>query len=141
MKRKQITLSLIKPDAIINNYTGVIIDIILKNNFYIKKINNIILSKKKAKEFYKEHQSKLFFKSLINFMTSSYIIIMILQKADAVNSLREIIGNTDPKKADINTIRNKYGTSIIYNAIHGSDSIKSAKREISFFYPKIDLLY
>ncbi|MDY6821522.1 MAG: nucleoside-diphosphate kinase [Deferribacterota bacterium] len=134
------TLAIIKPDAFKANYTGKIIDIILKNEFFIKAMKLVKLSEIEAKGFYQVHREKPFFNDLIKFMTSGPSIVMVLEKENAVEEWRALMGETDPKKAKEGTIRALYGHDIEKNAVHGSDSNENAHNEIAYFFPQIDLL-
>tara|TARA_B100001057_G_C22697843_1_gene890463 strand:- start:525 stop:926 length:402 start_codon:yes stop_codon:yes gene_type:complete len=128
------TLSIIKPDAVERNLTENIKDIFVKNNLKIKESKKIHLTKDEAAEFYKIHQSKPFFNDLCNYLSSGPIIVIILEGANAVLANRKLMGATDPKDAEENTIRKLYGISIDKNSVHGSDSLVNAKKEIEFFF-------
>ena len=128
------TLSIIKPDAVERNLADEIKAFFVKNNLKIKKDKKIQLSKEEAAEFYKTHQSKPFYDDLCSYLSSGPIIAMILEGENAVLQNRSLMGATDPKKAEENTIRKLYGISIDKNSVHGSDSIDNAKKEIDFFF-------
>ena len=128
------TLSIIKPDAVERNLIEKIKNIFIKNNLNIKESKKIHISKDEAAEFYKVHQSKPFYNDLCLYLSSGPIVVMILEGKDAVIKNRKIMGATDPKNADENTIRKLYGISIDKNSVHGSDSSENAKKEISFFF-------
>lgn len=128
------TLAIIKPDGIKN--IEKIIDLIYKNDLKIKEYKLEKLNKEILKEHYAHLLDKPFYKQLEEYMTSGYVAIMILEGENAVEKLRNLMGPTDSKKADKNTIRGLYGTDITYNAIHGSDSIESANIEIKRFFKK-----
>ena len=128
------TLSIIKSDAVERNLTEEIKKIFIKNNLKIKENKKIHLSKDEAAEFYKVHQSKPFYNDLCAYLASGPIVVMILEGEDAVLSNRKLMGATNPKDADENTIRKLYGISIDKNSVHGSDSIENAKKEIQFFF-------
>ena len=128
------TLSIIKPDAVERNLVEKIKNIFTKNNFVIKDSKKIHLSKDEASEFYKVHQSKPFYNDLCNYLSSGPVVVMILQGENAVASNRKLMGATNPKDAEENTIRNLYGISIDKNSVHGSDSVENAKKEIEFFF-------
>ena len=128
------TLSIIKPDAVERNLTEEIKKIFIKNNLKIKENKKIHLSKDEAAEFYKVHQSKPFYNDLCAYLASGPIVVMILEGEDAVLSNRKLMGATNPKDAEENTIRKLYGISIDKNSVHGSDSIENAKKEIQFFF-------
>ena len=128
------TLSIIKPDAVDRNLTEEIKNIFEKNKLQVKDSKKIHISKDEAADFYKVHQSKPFYNDLCSYLSSGPIVVMILEKEDAILSNRKIMGATDPKKADEGTIRKKFGISIDKNSVHGSDSIENAKIEINFFF-------
>ena len=128
------TLSIIKPDAVERNLIEEIKSIFIKNDLIIKDNKKIHISKEEAAEFYKVHQSKPFYNDLCNYLSSGPIVVMILEGKDAIVKNRKIMGATDPKKADENTIRKLYGISIDKNSVHGSDSTDNAKKEINFFF-------
>ena len=128
------TLSIIKPDAVERNLIEEIKSIFIKNDLMIKDNKKIHISKEEAAEFYKVHQSKPFYNDLCSYLSSGPIVVMILEGKDAIFKNRKIMGATDPKKADENTIRKLYGISIDKNSVHGSDSSDNAKKEINFFF-------
>jgi nucleoside-diphosphate kinase len=128
------TLSIIKPDAVERDLADEIKAFFVKNNLKIKKDKKIQLSKEEAAEFYKVHQSKTFYDDLCSYLASGPIIAMILEGENAVLQNRGLMGATDPKKAEENTIRKLYGISIDKNSVHGSDSVENAKKEIEFFF-------
>ena len=128
------TLSIIKPDAVERNLADEIKDIFKKNNLNVKDSKKIHISKDEASEFYKVHQSKPFYNDLCSYLSSGPIIVMILEGENAVLANRKLMGSTNPKDAEQNTIRNLYGISIDKNSVHGSDSIENAKKEIEFFF-------
>ena len=128
------TLSIIKPDAVERNLVEEIKDIFKKNNFKIKDSKKIHLTKDEASEVYKVHQSKPFYSDLCSYLSSGPIVVMILEGKDAVITNRKIMGATNPKDAEENTIRKLFGVSIDKNSVHGSDSIENAKKEIEFFF-------
>ena len=128
------TLSIIKPDAVERNLTEKIKDIFIKNKFNIKDLKKIHITKDEAAEFYKVHQSKPFYNDLCSYLSSGPIVVLILEREDAVKTNRKIMGATNPKDAEENTIRKLYGISIDKNSVHGSDSVDNAKKEIDFFF-------
>ena len=128
------TLSIIKPDAVERNLIEEIKSIFIKNDLRIKDNKKIHISKEEAAEFYKVHQSKPFYNDLCSYLSSGPIVVMILEGKDAIVKNRKIMGATDPKNADENTIRKLYGISIDRNSVHGSDSSENAKKEINFFF-------
>jgi len=128
------TLSIIKPDAVERNLITEIKSIFTKNNLKIVENKKIHITKDEASEFYKVHQSKPFYDDLCNYLSSGPIVVMILEGENAVLANRKLMGSTDPKKAEDNTIRKLYGISIDKNSVHGSDSLENAKKEINFFF-------
>ncbi len=134
MSNQERTLSIIKPDAVERNLVEKIKDVFLKNNFSILEIKKLHITKDEAAEFYKVHQSKPFYSDLCTYLSSGPIVVMILESEDAVVKNRKLMGATDPKKADDNTIRKMFGISIDKNSVHGSDSLENAKKEINFFF-------
>ena len=133
MKNEQ-TLSIIKPDAVERNLAEDIKNIFIKNNLKIIDNKKIHITKDEAAEFYKVHQSKPFYNDLCTYLSSGPIVVMILEGENAVLANRKLMGATNPKDADENTIRKLYGISIDKNSVHGSDSIENAKKEIEFFF-------
>ena len=134
------TLAIIKPDAVANGYSGAIIDIIIKAGFKIRAIRMIQLTKSSAEGFYAVHKERPFFGELVEYMTSGPCIPIALEKTNAVEDYRKIIGATDPAKADEGTIRKLYAKDIQSNAVHGSDSDENAKKEIAHFFSNNELL-
>ena len=128
------TLSIIKPDAVERNLADDIKNIFIKNNLAIKESKKIHITKDEASEFYKVHQSKPFYSDLCSYLSSGPIVVMILEGENAVMANRKLMGATNPKDAEENTIRKLYGISIDKNSVHGSDSIENAKKEINFFF-------
>ena len=128
------TLSIIKPDAVERGIEESIKKIFVDNNLKIVEEKKIIISKTEAEEFYKVHQSKSFYNDLCNYLSSGPIIVMTLEGNDAVKLNRKLMGATNPKEAEKDTIRGLYGISIDKNSVHGSDSVKNAKIEIEFFF-------
>ena len=128
------TLSIIKPDAVERNLVDNIKNIFSKNNLKIKESKKIHITKDEAAEFYKVHQSKPFYSDLCTYLSSGPIVVMILEGENAVLANRKIMGSTNPKDAEANTIRKLYGISIDKNSVHGSDSIDNARKEIKFFF-------
>ena len=128
------TLSIIKPDAVERNLEEKIKSFFEHKNLKILKSKKVKITKEEAEEFYKVHQTKSFYKDLCNYLSSGPIIVMILQGEDAISKNRELMGNTDPLKAEKDTLRKMYGLSIEKNSVHGSDSLKNAKIEMSFFF-------
>ncbi len=134
MSNLEKTLSIIKPDAVERNLVEEIKSIFVKNNLYIKESKKIHITKDEASEFYKVHQSKPFFNDLCVYLSSGPIVVMILEGENAVTTNRKLMGATNPKDAEDNTIRKLYGISIDKNSVHGSDSLDNAKKEIAFFF-------
>ena len=128
------TLSIIKPDAVERNLTEEIKQFFLNNNLKIKSTKKIHITKDEAAEFYRVHQTKPFYNNLCNYLSSGPIVVMILEGNNAVLLNRKLMGATDPKMAEENTLIKKYGISIDKNSVHGSDSLENAKKEISFFF-------
>ena len=128
------TLSIIKPDAVERNLDGEIKSFCEKNNLKIIKSKKVKISKEEASEFYKVHQTKPFYGELCNYLSSGPIVVMILEGENVVSKNRQLMGATDPKKAEDGTLRKMYGLSIDKNSVHGSDSVENAKIEINFFF-------
>ncbi len=134
MSNLEQTLSIIKPDAVERNLDQEIKNIFLSNGFKIAKEKKIQLEKSDAEKFYKVHETKPFYNDLCAYLSSGPIVVMILEKENAVLLNRELMGATNPKEAKEGTIRKKYGISIDKNSVHGSDSPENAKIEIDFFF-------
>ena len=134
MSNLEQTLSIIKPDAVGRELQSKIKDEFIKSGFAIIKEKKIHITKIEAEEFYKVHQSKPFYNDLCEYLSSGPILVMVLEKFNAILDNRELMGATDPKKAAEDTIRKKYGISIDKNSVHGSDSLENAKKEIEFFF-------
>ena len=134
MSKIEQTLSIIKPDAVERNLEDNIKKIFIENNLVIKETKKIQITKDEAAEFYKVHQSKPFYNELCSYLSSGPIVVMILEGKNAVALNRKLMGSTDPKNAEENTIRKLYGISIDKNSVHGSDSPENAKNEINFFF-------
>ena len=128
------TLSIIKPDAVERNLEDKIKSFFESNNLKITKSKKVKISKEEASEFYKVHQTKPFYNDLCNYLSSGPIIVMILEGENAVLKNRELMGATDPLKANEGTLRKMYGLSIDKNSVHGSDSVENGKIEIDFFF-------
>ena len=127
------TLSIIKPDAVERNLDGQIKEIFLTNGFRIVQEKKIQIEKQEAEKFYKVHETKPFYDDLCSYLSSGPILVMVLEKENAIFANRELMGSTNPKDAMEGTIRKKFGISIDKNSIHGSDSPENAKIEIDFF--------
>ena len=134
MSNLEQTLSIIKPDAVERNLENEIKEIFKNNGFLIVKEKKIQIEKSEAEKFYKVHETKPFYNDLCEYLSSGPIVVMALEKKNAVLKNRELMGATDPKDADEGTIRKKYGISIDKNSVHGSDSVENAKIEIDFFF-------
>jgi nucleoside-diphosphate kinase len=134
MSNPERTLSIIKPDAVERNLVENIKSIFIKNNLTIKEDKKIHITKEEAAEFYKIHQSKPFYEDLCTYLSSGSIIVMILEGEGAIALNRKLMGATNPKDAEPDTIRKLYGISIDKNSVHGSDSVDNAKKEINFFF-------
>ena len=134
MSKLEQTLSIIKPDAVERNLDNKIKEIFKSNGFKIINEKKIQIEKSEAEKFYKVHETKPFYNDLCSYLSSGPIVVMILEKEDAVKANREIMGSTNPKDAAEGTIRKKFGISIDKNSVHGSDSIENAKIEIDFFF-------
>jgi len=134
MSNTEQTLSIIKPDAVERNLIDDIKSIFIKNNLKITDNKKIHITKEEAAEFYKVHQSKPFYNDLCVYLSSGPILVMILEGEDAILANRKLMGATNPKEAEENTIRKLYGISIDKNSVHGSDSVENAKKEIDFFF-------
>ena len=131
------TLSIIKPDAVERNLDNKIKSFFEKNNLKILKSKKVKISKEEASEFYKVHQTKPFYNELCNYLSSGPIVVMILEGENAISKNRQLMGATDPLKAEEGTLRKMYGISIDKNSVHGSDSFTNGKKEIDFFFGKI----
>ena len=134
MNESEQTLSIIKPDAVERNLQDEIKNEFNKNGFVISKEKKINISKQEAEQFYKVHETKPFYNDLCEYLSSGPIIVMSLQKKNAVLDNRKLMGATNPKEAEKGTLREKYGISIDKNSVHGSDSVENAKIEIDFFF-------
>ena len=134
MSNLEQTLSIIKPDAVERNLENEIKKIFISDGFKIIKDKKIQITKSEAENFYKVHQTKPFYNDLCAYLSSGPIVVMILEKENAVLGNRDLMGATNPKDAEEGTIRKKYGISIDKNSVHGSDSVENAKIEINFFF-------
>ena len=134
MSNTEQTLSIIKPDAVERNLDNEIKQMFIKNGFNIFKEKKIQIDKSEAEKFYKVHETKPFYDDLCTYLSSAPIVVMILEKENAVADNRKLMGATNPNDAEEGTIRKKYGISIDKNSVHGSDSIENAKIEIDFFF-------
>ena len=134
MSNVEQTLSIIKPDAVERNLEVEIKEIFKNKGFQILKEKKIQIEKYEAEKFYKVHETKPFYNDLCDYLSSGPIVVMVLQKENAVKENRELMGATNPKDAVDGTIRKKFGLSIDKNSVHGSDSVDNAKIEINFFF-------
>ena len=134
MSNLEKTLSIIKPDAVERNLENEIKEMFKKNGFKIVNEKKIQIEKIEAEQFYKVHETKPFFNELCNYLSSGPIVVMVLEKENAVLDNRKLMGATNPKEAENGTIRKKYGISIDKNSVHGSDSLDNAAIEINFFF-------
>ena len=134
MSNSEQTLSIIKPDAVERNLDNEIKEMFKNKGFNIVKEKKIQIVKSEAEQFYKVHETKPFYNDLCVYLSSGPIVVMILEKENAVLGNRELMGATNPKDAEEETIRKKYGISIDKNSVHGSDSVENAKIEIDFFF-------
>ncbi|HSF19492.1 MAG TPA: nucleoside-diphosphate kinase [Vicinamibacteria bacterium] len=134
------TLAIIKPDAVRQNVAGKILARIEEAGFRILGLRMIQMSKRQAEGFYAVHRSKAFFSSLTDYMSSGPCIVIAMEKKNAIDDLRKLMGATDPRKADPGTLRSEFGTSVEENAIHGSDSPESSEVEIPYFFTTLQLI-
>jgi nucleoside-diphosphate kinase len=134
MSNTEQTLSIIKPDAVERNLDHEIKEMFKNKGFKIIKDKKIQIAKTEAEQFYKVHETKPFYNDLCAYLSSGPIVVMVLEKENAVLENRELMGATKPEDADEGTIRKKYGISIDKNSVHGSDSVENAKIEIDFFF-------
>ena len=135
-----LTFGIIKPDAVRAGHTGSIIQRILDNGFSIRGLKLIHMTTKQAEGFYDVHRERPFFTGLTEFMSSGPCVVMALEKESAVKSWRDLMGATDPAKADAGTLRKEFGGSVGENAVHGSDSDENASIEISYFFSRLELV-
>jgi nucleoside-diphosphate kinase len=135
---ENITLTIIKPFAVQNGYTGSILGKINEAGFRIVAMKYLQMTREQAALFYEVHKAQPFFDSLVSFMSSGPVVVAILEKENAVEEYRKLIGATDPSKAEKGTIRQLFGKSIQQNAVHGSDSSENAVREAAFFFSRIE---
>ena len=134
------TLTFIKPDAVEKNQIGNIIALYEDNDLKVIATKMVRLTEKRAQEFYAVHKEKPFYDDLVEYVCSGPILALVLEGDNAVTTTRKVMGATDPLKAEKGTIRNLYGTSLDINAVHGSDSIENAKKEIVFFFEKYEIM-
>jgi nucleoside-diphosphate kinase len=135
-----LTFAIIKPDAVAAGHTGKIVDRIIGDGFHIRAMKMIHMTRVKAEGFYEVHRGKPFYEGLTEFMSSGPCVVMALEKAGAVRAWRDLMGATDPAKADAGTIRKEFGGSVGENATHGSDSDENAAIEIAYFFSKLEIV-
>ncbi len=135
-----LTFGIIKPDAVRAGHTGSIIQKILANGFSIRGLKLIHMSRRQAEGFYGVHRERPFFPELTEFMSSDPCVVMALEKGGAVKAWRDLMGATDPAKADAGTLRKEFGGSLGENAVHGSDSDENAAIEIAYFFSRLELV-
>ncbi len=134
------TLTIIKPKAVRNGHIGAILDMIKRHEFNIIGLKKIRLTEIQSAAFYAVHKGKPFYDELVKFMANDEVVVAVLEKENAVADYRKLIGNTNPKEAEKDTIRGLYGTDIQSNAVHGSDSVENGKIESNFFFSEIELM-
>ncbi len=134
------TLTILKPDAVSAGKAGAILAHLEKEGFRQAGLKKLRLSADQAKAFYAVHKARPFYEGLVTFMTEGPVVVVALERTDAVSHLRRVMGATDSKKAEAGTIRNLYGTDIERNAIHGSDSPENAMKEVAFFFSESELI-
>ena len=135
-----LTFGIIKPDAVAAKHTGSIVQRILDNGFQIRGLKLIHMTRKEAEGFYAVHRERPFFSGLTEFMSSAPCVVMALEKEGAVKAWRDLMGATDPAKADEGTLRKEFGGSVGENAVHGSDSDENAAIEIAYFFSRLELV-
>ncbi|HJX89647.1 MAG TPA: nucleoside-diphosphate kinase [Pyrinomonadaceae bacterium] len=135
-----LTFGIIKPDAVRAGHTGSIIQKILDSGFKIRGLKLIHMTRREAEGFYAVHRERPFFAGLTEFMSSAPCIVMVLEKDGAVKAWRDLMGATDPAKADVGTLRKQFGGSLGENAVHGSDSDENAAIEIAYFFSQLELV-
>lgn len=134
------TLAIIKPDAVEKYHTGKILSFIEQEGFRVRAMKRIHLTRAEAEGFYAEYRYRGYFDELVTFMSRSPILVMVIERDDAVAKYREVTGATDPGRAAEGTIRKLYGTNLMENAVHGSDKLTSAAREIAYFFAGYEVL-
>jgi nucleoside-diphosphate kinase len=131
------TLAIIKPDAVAHGDSGMIITLIERNKFIIARAQKMQLTKQQAERFYEVHKERPFFQELVDGMIKGPVVVMALERDNAILGWRELMGATDPLKAAFGTLRKMFGTNIGSNAVHGSDSPQTAQTEVQFFFPDL----
>jgi len=134
------TFTMIKPDAVMAGNAGMILDMYLKSGFTVRAMRMLQLSRKQAESFYEIHKERPFFEGLVEFMSSGPVIAAILERENAVETLRELIGATNPQEAKEGTVRRKFASSVQKNAVHASDADSTAERECNFFFNYFDIV-
>ncbi|MCD6430996.1 MAG: nucleoside-diphosphate kinase [Deltaproteobacteria bacterium] len=134
------TLSIIKPDAVAKGVIGQIIDCFASNNLKIAALKMIHMSKREAQGFYAVHSERPFFDSLTDFMSSGPAVVMVLSGENAISKNRELMGATNPAEAAEGTLRKRFATDIEKNAVHGSDAPETAREEIVYFFPELEIV-
>ncbi len=134
------TLAIIKPDATARGITGKILDRIEREGFEIRAMKRLRLTKEQAKAFYAVHRERPFYESLTDFMSSGPVVVLCLEREDAIAKWREVMGATNPEQADEGTIRKLYGVDVEKNSVHGSDAPETARTELAFFFSGMELL-
>lgn len=137
MKR---TLTILKPDSVKNGNTGLIIDRLIKEGFAIRAVKMLHLTTPQAEGFYAVHKERPFFRDLVTFMTEGPVVVIVLERENAIETLRKVMGATDPAKAEANTIRKLFASNIERNAIHGSDAPETAANEIAYFFNQLEIV-
>ena len=140
MTHMERTLTIIKPDAVRAAHTGAIVEKIESAGFKIVALKMLHLSRRQAECFYLEHRDKMFYDELIEYMTAWAVVVAVLEKENAVEDYRRLVGDTDPRRAEEGTLRAMYGRDVTQNAIHASDSVESARRECSFFFSESEMI-
>ena len=135
-----LTFGIIKPDAVRAGHTGKIIDRIIADGFGVRAMKLMHMTRREAEGFYDVHRERPFFAGLTEFMSSAPCIVMVLEKEGAVKAWRDLMGATDPAKADEGTLRKQFGGSLGENAVHGSDSEENAATEIAYFFSRLELV-
>jgi nucleoside-diphosphate kinase len=136
----QTTLTIFKPDSVGAGHAGAMLDHLIGEGFAVRGLKMLRLTDSQARAFYAVHEERPFYADLVKFMTSGPVVVAVLERENAVTHLRETMGATDSKKAEPRTVRAKFGTDIERNAIHGSDSLENAAREVSFFFSEAELI-
>lgn len=134
------TFTMIKPDAVMAGNAGMILDMYLKNGFTVRAMRLLQLSRQQAESFYEIHKERPFFEGLVEFMSSGPVIAAMLERENAVETLRELIGATNPAEAKEGTVRKRFASSVQMNAVHASDADSTAERECSFFFSNFDMV-